>query len=128
MGRRRVYDRESLKELADVYRRHVAAESKLRRAILKAHEAGSSLRAIAEVVRMSPESVRTIVQQVKRERDRDLAEAARREGFGFSLDAKEASEARVRAIHRKWGLPVQKSDMDLVRARLEAKERGEPNA
>lgn len=87
--------------MRQAYREHKAAEAKLRCEILFAHLDGSSLRAIAETVNLSPESVRTIIgeENAKREEARiGLKPGQIPTGIGDP-------EATRRQLARTWRLP-----------------------
>jgi hypothetical protein len=110
MARRRVVQEGGLHRLGKAHRSYASAEAKLRREILLAHEAGSSLRSIASAVEMSPETVRTLIAKTRAERERDLRVIGRMRGSGMSVDAKDRVEGRRRALASKWGLTVQDLD------------------
>lgn len=96
-----------LDALAGARRSYATAEAKLCREILAAHEAGSSLRAIALVVEMAPETVRMLVAKTRDERERDLATIERLgSGLGLSVEATKRAKKQRRALQRKWGLSV----------------------
>jgi hypothetical protein len=81
----------------------------LRREVLFAHEAGSSLRAIAAVLEVAPETVRKIVRQEGENRERvrarlDLPIAA------LTVDDHKRTLAARRRVAKEWRLSVQ--DMD----------------
>lgn len=100
-----------LGDLARAARTHTNAEEKLHREILFAHEAGSSLRAIAEAVDLSPESVRTIIAEQKRRRKLDRERYERLASpYTLTVDGAHKAAASRRAIASKWRLLVQDSD------------------
>jgi hypothetical protein len=109
--RRRVVQEGGVRELERAYRSFAGAEERLRREVLLAHEAGSSLRTIASVVDMSPESVRGLIAKTKAEREHDLAVRERLvHAQGTSISSKQRAEAERRALAAKWRLSVQTLD------------------
>jgi transposase len=77
----------------------------MRREVLFAHEAGSSLRAIAEVLQVSAETVRTIVREERINRDRAQA-VLKQPVAALTVDQRERVLARRRREAGKWRLPV----------------------
>jgi hypothetical protein len=113
--RRRVVSESGLEELVRAHRFRESAEEKFRREVLFAHEAGSSLRAIAERIVMPHESVRAIVIEQRRLREIDLEMVKRLRGQdllgrGFTTAVKDRSLSKARALEKKWCLSVQESD------------------
>src|SRR5580765_360009 len=104
MSRRRVVQKGGLHSLASARRSYVTAEAKLRREILAAHEAGSSLRSIASAVEMSPETVRTLIAKTRAERQHDLDQIERLARPGKSPTETEQFKRRRRGLAAKWGL------------------------
>jgi hypothetical protein len=108
--RRRVVQEGGLGDLSKAHRSYATAEAKLRREILFAHEAGSSLRAIATAVDMSPETVRTLIAKARTEREHDLEVIQRLADSGMSLSEKDHAEGQRRTLAAKWKLTVQDVD------------------
>src|SRR6266508_2083575 len=109
--RQRVVGEGGLAGLRKAHREHRNAEERLRREILFAHLDGSSLRAIAMTVDLSPESVRTIIREenAKREQARLRLERAASPRVASPTSASR-EEATRRNLARKWRLPVQGLD------------------
>jgi hypothetical protein len=109
--RRRVVQESGLGELAKARRAYATAEARLRREVLFAYDAGSSLRAIAETVDLSPETVRAWIATARAERQADVERIDRMSGMaGLSVSAVTRSEQERRALASKWKLNVQDSD------------------
>jgi lambda repressor-like predicted transcriptional regulator len=106
---RRRIQQGGLADLEKAYKAHRASEERLRREILFATDAGSSLRAIATIVDMSPETVRTIVHEETAKRDRAIARLAEPPAHLSSGELERALAAR-RRLAREWRLPVQEAD------------------
>jgi len=107
--RQRVVGEGGLAGLRKAHREHRNAEEKLRREILFAHLDGSSLRAIAMTVDLSPESVRSIIREENAKREWARARLER-SIEGSVADEREREEATRRNLARKWHLPVQGLD------------------
>jgi DNA invertase Pin-like site-specific DNA recombinase len=103
--RKRGIQKGGLKALRRAYLKRDYAQKKLRREILFAHLDGSSLRAIAETVSLSPESVRTIIRNEIGKREQVRARLATPIA-GLTVGAREKEAATRRRLAREWRLKL----------------------
>lgn len=107
--RSRVVQEGGLGDLERAAKTHVSATDRLRKEILFASLAGSSLRAIALVVDMSPETVRAIITTTNAKRERVIARLAVPSASLSEGDVRR-NKAHRRRLAREWRIPVQESD------------------
>ena len=107
--RRRQIQEDGLQALEQATRAHRRAQEKMRREVLFAYEAGSSLRTIADVLQVSAETVRTIVREQRASREKARL-ALEQPIAALTVDDRHRAIAARRRLAKDWCLSVQDLD------------------